>query len=388
MGRVIGFLALFLTTYGAFHLYFLIKARRAFYLQGLPYILLFIVLAFLLIAPIHSRVLETQEYHVLSMIMAWIGYIWMGALFIFVCLSIPLDLYHLIMGLVRRLVEIDLTHLTLARRQSFNLAAGATVLILLYGVFEAHYIRTETVTLHSPKIPAAIGRVRIVQISDVHIGPMMTPSRLASIAAAAKKAEPDLLVSTGDLIDGNVYDPTQATAALAGLKARLGKFAITGNHEFYAGLSEASALTGQAGFRLLRGEAVALNDYLSIVGVDDPAGRDGGAERETELLSAMAANRFTILLKHRPLIANAKAPGFDLQLSGHTHNGQIFPFGVLVRMQYPISCGLHRIATGGHLYVSRGTGTWGPPLRLLSPPEVTVIDLLPSGSAAGKTGQK
>jgi uncharacterized protein len=381
MGRLIGFLALFLTTYGALHLYFLIKVRRAFYLQGFSFFLLFIILIFLLVAPIQSRVLETQGYHVLSMIIAWIGNIWMGALFIFICLSIPLDLYHLMMGIVRRLADIDLTHLTLARRQSFNLAAGAALLILIYGVFEAHYIRTETVTLHSPKIPPEIGRIRIVQISDVHIGPMMTSSRLAAIVAAAKKVEPDILVSTGDLIDGHVYDPAQTIAALSSIPARLGKFAVTGNHEFYVGLNRANALTEQAGFRLLRSKDAAVNDFLSVVGVDDPAGRDDGIQAENTLLSAQPDDRFIILLKHRPLVLNPEAPKFDLQLSGHTHNGQIFPFGMIVRLHYPIGAGLHRIGSTGNLYVSRGTGTWGPPVRLLAPPEVTVIDLLPAGAS-------
>ena len=378
MARFIGFLTLYLSIYGAFHLYLLIKARRTFYLQGVPYMLLFVLLVFLLTAPIQSRVLEARDFDVLSVVLAWIGNIWMGALFIFICLSIPLDLYHLIMGLIRHLADVDLTALTLSRRQSFNLTAGAALVILLYGMFEAHYIRTETVTLHSPKIPPAAGRVRIVQLSDVHIGPMMIPSRLKAIVAAVKEAEPDLVVSTGDLIDGRVYDAGEIIHSLSSISARLGKFAVTGNHEFYAGIHQAALLTEQAGFALLRGKGTSPGGFLSIVGVDDPAGRDGEAEHETKLLSAQPGDRFTILLKHRPVVSDPDAPSFDLQLSGHTHNGQIFPFGVLVRMQYPLRCGLHSFGSG-RLYVSRGSGTWGPPVRFLAPPEVTIIDLLPAG---------
>ena len=379
MSRYIGFLTLFLTIYGALHLYLLVKARRALYLQGLSYFLCVILLMFLLTAPIQSRMLEGRQYEVLSLIMAWIGYIWMGALFIFVCLSIPLDFYHLVMGVIRRAADIDLTALTLARRQSFNLTAAATLAILIYGIFEAHYIRTATVTLKSEKIPASAGRIRIVQISDVHIGPMMIPSRLAAIVAAVKRAEPDLLVSTGDLIDGRVYDPGQVVHLLSGISARLGKFAVTGNHEFYAGIDKAVHLTEQAGFTLLRGSGMAAGSHLSILGLDDPAGGRPEFNGQPERLGAQADGRFTILLKHRPMVANPDAPDFDLQLSGHTHDGQIFPFGLVVRMHYPLTCGIHTFGKQSRLYVSRGSGTWGPPVRFLAPPEVTVIDLLPTG---------
>jgi hypothetical protein len=118
---------------------------------------------------------------------------------------------------------------------------------------------------------------------------------------------------------------------------------------------------------------------INIAGVDDPTVDALGLPKkisETELLSGLDHQRFTVLLKHRPVIEKDSIGHFDLQLSGHTHNGQIFPFNVIVRRFYPLITGYFNMPNDAHLYVSRGTGTWGPPIRFLSPPEITVIDLI------------
>jgi predicted MPP superfamily phosphohydrolase len=381
MGRFVGFLALFLLCYGGLNLYVLIKARRAFYLEGVAYIILAVLILYLFTAPIQARILESRDYHVLAVVTGWIGYLWMGTLFLFVCISLPIDLYHLAVGLVRRLTDLDLIHITLSRRQSFNLTLIITVLMVLYGLYEAQNVRTESFALKSAKIPPEAGRIRIVQISDCHIGPMMFMARLEPIIAIANKAKPDLLISTGDLVDGPIHNPIEMSQELAKIPARLGKYAITGNHEFYAGIAHAAQFTQQSGFMLLRDQDAQPTTFLSLVGLEDPAGRGNGPDPETMLLEKQPADHFNILLKHRPVVSSASPPLFDLQLSGHTHNGQIFPFGFIVRMQYPLACGLHLIEPASHIYISRGSGTWGPPLRVFSPPVVTIIDLLPAAPA-------
>jgi predicted MPP superfamily phosphohydrolase len=161
----------------------------------------------------------------------------------------------------------------------------------------------------------------------------------------------------------------------------LGKFAVTGNHEFYAGIDQALAFTAAAGFRVLRGEAVPVGDYLTVAGIDDPAGarREGAPlPDEVPLLAKAQRNRFLLLLKHQPRIRPGAVGLFDLQLSGHVHKGQIFPFNLLTWLSYRIRCGLTELEGGSRLYTSRGTGTWGPPIRFLAPPEVTVITLTPA----------
>jgi predicted MPP superfamily phosphohydrolase len=162
------------------------------------------------------------------------------------------------------------------------------------------------------------------------------------------------------------------------IPTKYGKFAITGNHEFYAGLDRALAFTEKAGFTILRGEGLTVSNFLNIAGVDDPARKRYGPDRaasEKALLEKLPKEKFTLFLKHQPVISSESVGMFDLQLSGHTHKGQIFPFNLITKLYYPIHTGISKVNGNALLYVSRGSGTWGPPVRFLSPPEVTVIDI-------------
>ena len=377
MSRLIVFLSLYFSIYGSAHLYLLIKWRRAFYLQGIEYFFLFVVLTFLLLAPINARMLESQGYMLASLAMSWIGFLWLGFIFIYVCLALPLDAYHLLMRAGQRLTDADWTGLMLSRRQSVGLVVILTLGLMAYGAVEAYRIRVETLTLHS-RLPLSKARIRIVQISDVHLGPMLYPMRLTPIIDAVEQAKPDILVCSGDLIDGPLLSPASTAAALANLTAPMGKYAVTGNHEFYYGIDRASEFIKEAGFTLLRNKTVLVGKHMSITGVDDPAGgRAANQPTETQLAAALPRNRFALLLKHRPLIDPETKGAFDLQLSGHTHEGQIFPFNLVIRLFYPWDHGWHRIGDHSSLYTSRGTGTWGPPIRILAPPEITVIDIVP-----------
>lgn len=371
------FIALFLSIYGTLHLYLLVKVRRALYLEGVGYFFLFLTLSFLMLAPILSRLMEAHGSSAAAWIMTWIGYLWMGLLFLFICLAVPLDLYHMVLSAFQHITDIELTHLMLSRRQSLYLALLAAMGIMVYGTFEARQIHIETVVLNSPKIPRTSDPLRIVQISDMHLGLMLYPGRLANMTAAIKATRPDLLISTGDLLDSRIPAADMAAQTLNAIAAPLGKFAVTGNHEFYAGIEQAVLFTRQAGFTLLRGKAVEVNDYLTIAGVDDPTGGRTPLTNERDLLNGLPAHHFTILLKHRPEIDPTVQQHIDLQLSGHTHKGQVFPFTYVLKWRYRFIGGLNRIAAGPHLYVSRGTGTWGPPIRFLARPEITVFELRP-----------
>jgi predicted MPP superfamily phosphohydrolase len=377
MSRLILLLSLYFCIYGSAHLYVLIKLRRAYYLHGISYGFLFVLLLFLMLAPIQARLLEAQGHLVWAIVSAWTGYVWMGFLFIAICLSLPLDGYHLLVGLGQRLVQKDWAHLMLSRRQCVGFVAVAALGIMVYGAFEAYHLRIEKITLTTTKLPDKAKSVRIVQISDLHLGLMYYPGRLQPVLNAVETLKPDVLVNTGDLVDGRTPSPELLTTKLHAMKAPLGKFAVTGNHEFYMGLENSERFIEKAGFQLLRNQSVNVGKHLSITGIDDPTGAAATGPSEAELLAAISPTRFSLLLKHRPDLANQTR--FDLQLSGHTHKGQIFPFNLLMALSYPIPCGLHRLEgpKPAHLYVNRGTGTWGPPIRLLAPPEITVIDLIP-----------
>jgi hypothetical protein len=237
------------------------------------------------------------------------------------------------------------------------------------------------VALTSDKLPAGRAPLRVVLLSDVHLGALVGAGRLRRILARVTALAPDIVLSAGDLVDGQADHLNRLAPVLAGLHPPLGKFAVIGNHECYVGLTHALEFHARAGFTVLRGAAVEVTSGFAIAGVDDPAAARPGAPAATDeraLLAALAAGRFVVLLKHQPVVAAGSAGHFDLQLSGHVHQGQIFPFGLFVRLMYTARTGLTELPAGGRLYVSRGTGTWGPPMRVLAPPEITLIEIAPS----------
>jgi len=310
----------------------------------------------------------------------------MAYLFLFVCLAMPIDVYHLIVSGLQQLFNVDWTNITMLRRNNLALVAACAGGVMIYGAYAAYQVGIEHISLHSDKIPEATGRVRIVQLTDLHLGPMLYPGRLNPILAAIRTAQPDILVSTGDLIDGSFRSDRDVAVELNALPAKLGKFAVSGNHENYYGMEKAMAFTRAAGFKPLRGEGVEIGNGVVIAGMDDPPEGQSTFNKENELLSLLPRDQFRILLKHRPVFDESRTDHFDLQLSGHGHKGQIFPFTLIVKLFYPMCDGLYRIADNGYLYASRGTGTWGPPIRFLAPPEITIIDLLPARNSkpAGK----
>jgi len=373
------FLLTFFLIYGGVHLYLFAKIKGAFHPGAAASAVLIILLVFMILAPFIVRLCERYGYETLACIMSYTGYIWMGVVFLFFISSLLLDLYHLLIRAGALISHRDFSHLVLSPLYAFLLPLIISSGINAYGYFEAKDIRTEKITIASTKIPEATGRIRIVQISDVHIGIIVRRERLKHIVEEIKKTEPDILVSTGDLLDGQIDSLTEHLMFLRDVHPRYGKFAITGNHEFYAGLDQAIDFTRAAGFVFLREEAINVAGVINIAGVDDPTVDAYGLAKEiseTKLLSGLSRQHFTVLLKHRPVIEKDSAGYFDLQLSGHTHNGQIFPFNFITRRFYPLITGYFNLPNDAHLYVSRGTGTWGPPIRFLSPPEITVIDLI------------
>jgi hypothetical protein len=309
---------------------------------------------------------------------SWVAYLWMGLLFFFTWMNLALDGVNLLSRILTAVAGAGPRPLLVYGRPAFLALAGLSVAMCAYSIFEASRIRPEHLRILTDKLPAATKRIRVAQISDVHLGLLVRHRKAATIAEIVRTAEPDLFVSTGDLVDGRINHLEGLAEIFREVRAPLGKFAVTGNHEFYAGIGMSLDFTRRAGFTVLRGEAVTAGNILRIAGVDDPAGRAFGpapGRAEEEILGNGSSPLFTLLLKHRPFLSSAARKADVLQLSGHTHNGQIFPFRLLVRIWYPLLSGLYVPGGGGALYTSRGAGTWGPPMRFLSPPEVTIIDI-------------
>ena len=375
------FLVTFFLLYGGMHFYILMKARGAFSLGPLVLVPLVIFMIAMVLAPVFARISERAGLEWCALPIAHVGYLWFGFLFLFVCSTLFLDVVRLLFYLAGLATGGGLSRIAAARTIPFCLAASCALLVTCYGMVEAEQIRTGRLAIKTDKLTKKTGAVRIVQISDVHLGLMVRESRLRRIMDQVRQADPDILVSTGDLLDGQTDSISRLIPLMEELKPRLGKFAITGNHEFYAGLANFIDFAEKTGFTVLRGEGRSVGGVLNVAGVDDRAGIPLHLYRdvpEKELLSGLDRRLFTLLLKHQPLVDRKAVGLFDLQLSGHTHDGQIFPFKYVVRLFFPYTAGHFDLGRGSHLYVNRGTGTWGPPIRFLAPPEITVIDLEPA----------
>ena len=373
------FLTVFITLYSLLHFYAYLKIRAAFSSSKIFLLLLALFMIFMIVCPILVRFLERDGMERLPEILAHIGYTWMGLLFLFVCSAFLLDLFRVLLAFSAWIFHKAPGTWRFSPETLFYAATAFAVGIGAYAYFEALHITTEHLTIETSKISRKQGRLRIVQISDVHLGLIVRHGRLENILRKVEAAKPDILVATGDLVDGQIDNISSMANRFRQINPPYGKFAVTGNHEFHAGIAHALAFAKAAGFTLLRGEKVDIPGVITIVGVDDPSGRRNGSPEnatETQLLSGLPKDRFILLLKHRPIFEKEDAGHFDLQLSGHTHKGQIFPFSLIIKEMYPIDAGLLDLGNGSFLYVNRGSGTWGPPLRFLSPPEVTIIDLV------------
>jgi predicted MPP superfamily phosphohydrolase len=270
-------------------------------------------------------------------------------------------------------------------------AIALTLLATIWGVVEADAIRVKTVKIASPRVPKEADGYRIALVSDVHLGGAATWRRLEKTVRLVNATEANLILSAGDLIDGKSERERQLAAALDSMHGAAGcqKLAVTGNHDVYSGLDFSRQCHEAAGFLLLDNAGRQLAPWLWIYGEKDPAsGWHPGYKTSrdpvvpphawpTELKPESGV--FRLLLKHRPDGRSAvfgEQAVFDLALSGHSHGGQIFPFNLLVRLQHPFTEGrLHRLPNGMGLYVSPGTGVWGPPFRVLARPEVTLFIL-------------
>jgi predicted MPP superfamily phosphohydrolase len=247
-----------------------------------------------------------------------------------------------------------------------------------YAYWEARNIEVTRVEIPLRHLPPDLDGLSVVQISDVHYGMLHENGRLSDIVRRVNDLSPDLVVITGDLVDEAVSHMEEMAVPLANLKSRLGVFGIMGNHEFFAGVDRVDRIMRQAGIQVLRNEIKVLSGGLQVLGIDDPTyyRRTGVPLPDLEgLLKRLDTKKPSILLYHQPkYFEEVAAAGIGLQLSGHIHGPQLLPMISLVPLFYPRFRGLYQMEDR-YLYVNRGIGTGGPPMRLGSPPELVHIRL-------------
>jgi predicted MPP superfamily phosphohydrolase/uncharacterized protein YjeT (DUF2065 family) len=231
------------------------------------------------------------------------------------------------------------------------------------------------VTVPLRKLPASADGFRIAVVSDLHLGPVLGRGFAQRVVDTVDRTGADLVAVVGDLVDGDVEDLAGAVAPLAQLRARSGVFFVTGNHEYYSGADQWVEHVRELGLRVLANERVELPGF-DLAGVDDLAGRSVGEGPDfRRALGDRDPGRTAVLLAHQPVVVDdAVRWGVDLQLSGHTHGGQVWPGPLVAKAFNPTVAGLDRFGDT-QLYVTRGAGAWGPPVRVGAPPDVTVIRL-------------
>ncbi|MFI2373105.1 metallophosphoesterase [Streptomyces sp. NPDC018833] len=253
-------------------------------------------------------------------------------------------------------------------------AALGTVGYGTYGVLRGPRVKRVTVPL--AKLPRAAHGYRIAVVSDIHLGPILGRAHTRRIVDSINATQPDLVAVVGDLVDGSVADLGSAAEPLAGLRSRHGAFFVTGNHEYFSGADEWVDHVRELGLRPLRNERVEIAGGFDLAGVDDVAGEDEGQGPDfVRALGDRDRSRAAVLLAHQPVVIHdAVEQGVDLQLSGHTHGGQLWPGNFVAELANPTVAGLERYGDT-QLYVSRGAGAWGPPVRVGAASDITVVQL-------------
>lgn len=380
---IVLFVSLYSLAYGSMHLYVYLKVRRAFGLRW-PWAVLFALFSAAMMAGARALwVVDFGDAVVLRRVLSSLCYLWMAYLLMACTLFLALDVLRLVLALADRLFSIRSANLPVSPRFRAGVALGGAFVLCLYGVFEAQWYRTSRVELRTALLPAGVERLRIAHLSDVHLGWFIQERQLGAILDVVRASEPHMLVITGDLVDGEMEAREAEVELFGSLNLPYGVYAVTGNHEFHAGIGQALAFFERSGIRVLRNEALEVGG-ITLAGVDDrSARRYGGAATGSEehLLASLSPDRFTVLLKHQPTVELSSVGRFDLQLSGHTHRGQIWPFYWATRLVYDYRPGLRTIGSPSRgrtsrVYVSNGTGTWGPPVRFLARPEIVLIDIV------------
>ena len=365
------FISIVITIYSLMNYYFIRKHRNILTGRSLPAILFRLILVTVILTPVATVFFSQKGEALWAAVTGFTGYGWLAFLFLFLVIHGMADI---ILYVTEKAGFIPPGYM--AR----EVLAGTLILsvsLLAYGFYEADTPRVERLVIETEKLPPEVKGLKIMQISDIHFSPIISVEKAEDIKRIAERERPEIIVSTGDFLDRSIRNSGEVAAVMQSIGAPKGKYAITGNHEFITGIDESVEFIEKSGFTMLRNSAVTLSG-INIAGVDDYSGRRLGfysEERENRLLDISGNGLYTILLKHQPRVSEKSRGRFDLQLSGHTHGGQIFPFTLLVKLSFRYLCGEYDLGSGSRIYVSRGTGTWGPPVRFIATPEVTIIEL-------------
>jgi uncharacterized protein len=327
-----------------------------------------------------GRVLENYWLSHVSDVFVWIGSFWLAALTYFFFAVLIIDLLRVSNAIIPWFPDVLTADPLRTTRILFWGVASLVGLLVVAGHINARYPRIHRITVPIAKHTDDPRPVRLALISDIHLGTIVGRSRLQSIVSHLEELNPDLILLAGDIVDEDLGPVIKENTGevLRTMHAPMGVFGITGNHEYIGGAARAVAYLEEHGITMLRDSSVVLPNGITLVGREDRSSRQFGGERRKDLATLLAGvrhDRPIVMMDHQPFdLDSVVAAGVDLQLSGHTHHGQLWPFNYITDMVYEQSWGyLRKGAT--QFYVSSGVGSWGPPVRLANRPEIVEITL-------------
>ncbi len=372
------FLIIVLALYFSVNFYIYVRGLNCF-LEGswlrFYYKILFWVVVFSFIT---GRLLERFYLSKISSFFVWTGSFWLGAMVYFFLAVIVVDLLRMINHWFPFFNKLTTDYGQL-KQYTFLAITAIVFLLIIFSYVNALNPKVRRLELTISK-KSALAKLEIVAASDFHLGTIVGRKRFCKIVQEINRLNPDIILLMGDIVDEDVAPVIRQNLgeALTKLKAKYGVFAVTGNHEYIGGVTVATQYLREHGVQVLSDSAVKIDETIYIIGREDRSiNQFIGKQRKSleELVNNVDKSRPLILMDHQPFRLNeARDKGIDLQLSGHTHHGQLFPFNFITSLVFEKSWGYLKKGKT-HYYVSSGVGTWGPPLRLGNTPELVNIRL-------------
>lgn len=378
LGFVI-FFTIFFSVYTAGNFYVFIRGMQALSLSGWLNVLYISVFVLLWLSFIVSRFTGHTQLFTLHHVLTWTGSFWLVIIFYAFLLVLAIDIVRVFNLIFHFLPEKNSIEYLSLKKYTFYIGSGVVLLLVLYGHLNAIMTRVHKVEISSYKAIEGRTSLKIGLATDIHLGTLVGKYRLEKLVRLMDQEKPDIILLAGDLLD-EAQEPIlneDIGAPLKNLKAPLGVYAVPGNHEYIGGIKQASAYIKSLGINLLKDSVDMPAKKIIIVGRDDiqASSIDGSHKRKqlNELLFNLDTSNFIIMMDHQPYkLDDAVLNHIDLQVSGHTHHGQFWPFNFVTSAIFEVSRGL--VQKGNtHIFVSTGFGTWGPPVRIGNKPEIAII---------------